>query len=47
MRLQAVVGFTDDDKRALQDAGELVAGESEALVDGWRKIIGSQHLESK
>jgi Protoglobin len=44
-RLQAVVGFTDDDRQALRDAGELLANEAEALVDGWRKIIGSQdHL---
>jgi hypothetical protein len=44
-RLQSVVGFTDDDRQALHDAGELLADEAEALVDGWRKIIGSQqHL---
>ncbi|MBV8798503.1 MAG: protogloblin ApPgb [Alphaproteobacteria bacterium] len=41
-RLQSVVGFTDDDRQALSDAGELFADEAEALVDGWRKIIGSQ-----
>jgi hypothetical protein len=44
-RLQAVVGFTDDDRQSLRDAGELLANEAETLVDGWRKIIGSQdHL---
>jgi hypothetical protein len=44
-RLQSVVGFTDDDRQALHDAGELLADQAEALVDGWRKIIGSQeHL---
>lgn|SRR5262249_5016574 len=44
-RLQSVVGFTDKDRQALSDAGELLADEAEALVDGWRKIIGSQeHL---
>ena len=44
-RLQSVVGFTDDDRQALHDAGELLAGEAEALVNGWRRTIGSQeHL---
>lgn len=44
-RLQSVVGFTDDDLRSLRRAGELLADEAEALVDGWRKVIGSQeHL---
>ena len=44
-RLQSVVGFTDKDRQALYDAGEQLADEAEALVDGWRKIIGSQeHL---
>jgi hypothetical protein len=44
-RLQSVVGFTEDDRQALHDTGELLACEAEGLVDGWRKIIGSQeHL---
>jgi hypothetical protein len=44
-RLQSVVGFTEDDRQALHDTGELLAREAEGLVDGWRKIIGSQeHL---
>jgi hypothetical protein len=44
-RLQSVVDFTDDDRQALHKAGELLDDEAEALVDGWRKIIGSQeHL---
>lgn len=46
-RLQRVVGFTDDDQQALGDAGELLADEAEDLVDGWRKIIGSQEHLSK
>jgi hypothetical protein len=44
-RLESIVGFTKDDRQALHDAGDLLADEAEALVDGWRKIIGSQeHL---
>jgi len=46
-RLQSVVGFTDEDRQALQEAGALLANEAEALVDRWRKIIGSQeHLSA-
>jgi protoglobin len=43
-RLQSVIGFKDD-RQALHDAGEVLASEAVGLVDGWRKIIGSQgHL---
>ena len=43
--LEATVGFTDADRASLRRAGELLNDEAEALVDGWRKIIGSQpHL---
>src|SRR5262249_7746801 len=46
-RLQAVVGFTDENRQALHEAGALLAAEAEALVDGWRKIIASQgHLSA-
>ena len=44
--LEATVGFTEQDHAALQRLGELIrAGDAEALVDSWRKLIGSQpHL---
>jgi hypothetical protein len=44
--LEATVGFTDRDRAALRRIGELVrADEAEAMVDDWRKLIGSQpHL---
>jgi Protoglobin len=43
--LEAAVGLTDEDRASLRRAGELLSDEAEALVDGWRAIIGSQpHL---
>jgi len=43
--LEATVGFTDDDRACLLQANALLADHAEALVEGWRKIIGSQpHL---
>ena len=43
--LKASAGFTDRDREALRRAGDLLFAEAEALVDGWREIIGSQeHL---
>jgi len=43
--LEATVGFTDDDRACLLRASVLFEQHAEALVDGWRKIIGSQpHL---
>jgi hypothetical protein len=43
--LEATVGFTDDDRACLRRAGELLGDEAEALVEDWRKNIGSQpHL---
>jgi hypothetical protein len=43
--LEATVGLTDEDRAALKRAGELLKDEAEELVDGWRRIIGSQpHL---
>jgi hypothetical protein len=39
------VGFTDADRACLLRAQQFLSKEAEALVDGWRKIIGSQpHL---
>jgi hypothetical protein len=44
-RLEATCGFTDEDRKALLSASEILADQAEALVDGWRAIIGSQdHL---
>jgi hypothetical protein len=43
--LEATVGFTDADRACLLRAGAFLGEHAEALVDGWRKIIGSQpHL---
>src|SRR5207244_11205835 len=44
-RPEATVGFTDADRRALREAGRILADHAEELVDGWRAIIGAQaHL---
>jgi hypothetical protein len=40
-RLEETIGFTDDDRQSLARAGRALAGKAEALVDGWREIIGS------
>ena len=43
--LEATVGFTDDDRACLNRASGLFNAHADALVDGWRKIIGAQpHL---
>jgi len=43
--LEATVGFTDEDRRALRQAGRILENHAEELVDGWRTIIGGQeHL---
>lgn len=43
--LEETVGFTDDDRACLIGASALLSTHAEALVDGWRKIIGTQpHL---
>jgi hypothetical protein len=43
--LEATVGMTDEDRACLRRAGALLSDQAEALVDGWRAIIGSQpHL---
>ena len=40
-RLEVTVGLTDDDRASLARARDILAGKAEALVDGWRDIIGS------
>lgn len=44
--LEATVGFTEQDRAGLRRIAELIhASDAEALVEGWRKLIGSQpHL---
>jgi hypothetical protein len=43
--LEATVGFTDEDRRALRQAGRILESHAEELVDGWRGIISRQeHL---
>jgi hypothetical protein len=43
--LAAAIGLTEQDRAAIKRAGDLLKGEAEALVDGWRKIIAAQpHL---
>ena len=44
-QLKLTAGWGEDDARALARAAELLEGDEEALVDGWRAIIGAQpHL---
>jgi hypothetical protein len=43
--LEATVTFTDDDRRWLGIAGDILEPQAEAVVDSWRKVIGAQpHL---
>jgi hypothetical protein len=43
--LERTVGWTEEDDAALAMAGEVLAGQEEAMVDGWRAIIGNhEHL---
>jgi Protoglobin len=39
-RLQETAGFTEDDRRALDQAADILEEEAESLVDEWREIIG-------
>ena len=41
--LEATVGWTSADKDAIALAGQVLAGQEEAMVDSWRGIIGD-HL---
>jgi len=43
--LEATVGWTEEDRAALQDAARILSPNAEALVDHWRAQIGAQpHL---
>jgi hypothetical protein len=44
-RLEQTVGWTKVDAEAIALAGEVLAGQEEAMVDSWRSIIGEhEHL---
>jgi hypothetical protein len=44
-QIEATIGFTDQDRACLEQAGRYLIDDAEMLVDGWRKTIGSQpHL---
>ena len=44
-RLQETAGFTEEDRQALNEAGDILEEEAESLVDEWREIIGGhEHL---
>ncbi len=44
-RLKEAAGLTDEDRRHLTLAGEVLADQAEAMVDAWRARIGAQeHL---
>jgi hypothetical protein len=45
--LEATVGWTTDDDRAIAMAGEVLAGQEEAMVDSWRAIIGHHSFLAK
>jgi hypothetical protein len=43
--LEQTVGWTDDDRVALAEAGAMLREQPEAMVDSWRALIGQQpHL---
>ena len=41
--LEQTAGFTDEDRAALKQAGEVLADQAEGLVDSWRAEIGKQN----
>jgi hypothetical protein len=45
--LEATVGWTSDDDQAIAMAGEVLAGQEEAMVDSWRAIIGDHPFLAK
>jgi hypothetical protein len=45
--LEATVGWTGDDAEAIAIAGEVLAGQEEAMVDSWRAIIGDHPFLAK
>ena len=45
-KLEQAVGLTNEDRRYLRLAGDVLADQAEAVVDCWRGIIGQQpHLD--
>lgn len=45
--LEATIGWTADDDQAIAMAGEVLAGQEEAMVDSWRAIIGNHPFLAK
>jgi len=45
--LELTAGFTNEDRAALKQAGEVLSDQAEALVDSWRAEIGKQHHLAK
>ena len=45
--LEATVGWTSVDSQAIAMAGEVLAGQEEAMVDSWRAIIGDHPFLAK
>ncbi|MBV8779446.1 MAG: protogloblin ApPgb [Alphaproteobacteria bacterium] len=45
--LEQTVGWTEADGQAIAMAGEVLAGQEEALVDSWRAIIGEHRYLGK
>jgi hypothetical protein len=45
--LEATVGWTAADDQAIAMAGEVLAGQEEAMVDSWRPIIGNHPFLAK
>jgi len=44
-KLEAAVGWTEDDAQWLRAAGAILIPQAESMVDSWRAVIGSQpHL---
>lgn len=41
-QLKASADFTEEDERYLRMAGEVLAGQAEAMVNAWRERIGAQ-----
>lgn len=45
--LEATVGWTSVDSQAIAMAGEVLAGQEEAMVDSWSAIIGDHPFLAK
>jgi Protoglobin len=46
-QLLETIGFTEEDRAALSQSGDLLNDDAEGLVDGWRKIIGDHDQLAK